>query len=122
MTIRILIVDDQPMVRQGLRMYLSLDKDLEIIGEATNGHEAITLANALKPDVILMDIMMPRMTGIEATAFLRTNDKTTIMIALSHNQDPALINAIMQAGANAYFSKGVQTDKLITVIKTLLYQ
>lgn len=120
MAIRILVVDDQPMVRQGLRMYLSLDADLEVIGEATNGYEAVNFAMRLKPDVILMDLMMPQLNGIEATDLLRTYDSATTIIALSNSEDPALIEAMMQAGANAYFSKGIETEKLITVIKELV--
>ena len=122
MAIRILVVDDQPMVRRGLRMFLSLDADLEIVGEATNGYEAINLVDTLNPDIILMDLMMPQMNGIEATAFLRQNANTSIIIALSSSQDPTLIDAVLQAGANAYFSKGIQTEKLITVIKSLCYK
>lgn len=118
MAIRILVVDDQPLVRRGLRMFLSLDANLEIVGEATNGHEAIKLAGMLKPDVILMDMMMPHMNGIEATAFLRTNDNTTMIIALSSSQDQTLIDAILKAGANAFLSKEVHTGELITLIKS----
>lgn len=118
MVIRILVVDDQPIVRRGLRMYLSLDTSLEIVGEAANGHEAIQLSELLKPDVILMDIMMPEMNGIEATANVRSKGANITIIALSHSQDPLLINAAIQAGANIYLSKDVQTEQLIRAIKT----
>lgn len=120
MAIRILLVDDQPMVRQGLRMFLSLDADLEVIGEARNGYEAVNFATRLKPDVILMDLMMPQLNGIEATDLLRIYDRATTIIALSISEDPALIEAVIRAGANAYFSKGVETEKLITMIKGLV--
>lgn len=117
MAIRVLLVDDQLIVRRGLRMFLSLDTELEIVGEATNGYEAIELSNQLQPDVILMDLMMPKMDGIEATARLRSQGITTIIIALSHSQDRTIINAALESGANAYFSKVVQTEDLIAAIK-----
>lgn len=117
MAIRILLADDQPLVRQGLRMFLSLDAELEIVGEAANGYEVIRLANVLKPDVILMDLIMPQMDGVEATASLRSGDNSIAIIALSHSQDPALIEAVTRAGADLYLSKGIQTEKLITAIK-----
>jgi len=122
MAIRILLVDDQSIVRQGLRMFLSLDDALEIVGEAANGYEAITQVDALKPDVILMDLLMPQMNGVEATAQLRMQGNKVAIIALSQNQNPALIDAVIEAGANAYLPKEVQTEELITVIKNTILQ
>lgn len=100
-------------------MYLSLDATLEIVGEATNGYEAIQLAELLKPDVILMDLMMPGMDGIEATAQVRSTSSNITIIALSHSQDPLQIEAVLKAGANAYFSKDVQTEQLLMAIKNI---
>ncbi|CAG0976515.1 partial Response regulator protein VraR, partial [Gammaproteobacteria bacterium] len=71
MTIRVLIADDHAVVRQGLKMFLSLNSDFEIIGEATNGAEALRMAHQLNPDVVLMDLLMPEMDGITATAAIR---------------------------------------------------
>lgn len=119
MVIRILIVDDEPRVRRGLRMYLSLDTHLEIVGEAVNGHQAVELSEVLEPDVILMDLMMPEMNGIEATALIRSKGYKSMIIALSHNQNPLWIDAMLKAGANTYISKTVQTEELILAIKTI---
>lgn len=119
MAIRILLVDDQSIVRQGLRMFLSLDDTLEIVGEAANGLDAITQVVTLQPDVVLMDMMMPQMDGIEATSLLRMRGNNVAVIALSQNQDPGLIDEMIKAGANAYLSKSVHTEELIRVIKTM---
>lgn len=119
MTIRILIADDQPLVCQGLRMYLGLDDELEVVGIAGTGYEAVRLAQELKPDVILMDLMMPQMGGIDATALLRTNGLPVGIIALSQSQNPDDIYTVMKAGANVYLSKGVKTEELIMVIKRI---
>jgi DNA-binding NarL/FixJ family response regulator len=119
MTIRILIADDQPLVCQGLQMYLSLDAELEIVGIAGNGYEAVRLAQELKPDVILMDLRMPQMDGIDATALLRANRIPTAIIALSQSQNPDEIDTVMKAGANIFLLKGVKTEELIMVIKRI---
>jgi two-component system, NarL family, response regulator LiaR len=71
-TIRLLVVDDRPTVRTGLRIWLALEPDLEVVGEASDGSEAISLTQALRPDVVLMDVEMPGMDGISATAALRS--------------------------------------------------
>ncbi len=71
MTLRVLIADDHAVVRQGLRMFLGLDRELEVVGEAENGREAVAMAEALAPDVVLMDLLMPEMDGIAATAAIR---------------------------------------------------
>jgi NarL family two-component system response regulator LiaR len=72
MTVRLLITDDHDVVRQGLRLYLKRDPELEVVGEAADGEEAVQLARSLRPDVVLMDLLMPRMDGIEATEAIRT--------------------------------------------------
>src|SRR6187402_2265748 len=83
MPIRILIADDHSVVRQGLRMFLGLDPELEIIGEASDGAEAVKMAHALNPDVVLMDMLMPVMGGIEATQTIRRELPDTEVIALT---------------------------------------
>ena len=120
MAIRILLADDQPLVRQGLRMYLALDKELEIVGEAGNGYEAVQMATHLVPDIILMDLMMPQMNGVEATEQLRFNGIQAGIIALSQSQDSHLIDAAMKAGADIFISKEIHNDDLITVIKRIV--
>jgi DNA-binding NarL/FixJ family response regulator len=117
MAIRILVVDDHSVVRQGLRMFLGLDPELEIVGEAENGAEAVERAAELKPDVVLMDMLMPVMDGIAATAAIRTQMPDIEVIALtSVLEDEAVIGAV-KAGAIGYLLKDTQSDELRRAIK-----
>ncbi|MCB8986712.1 MAG: response regulator transcription factor [Ardenticatenaceae bacterium] len=118
MTIQILLVDDHAVVRQGLKMFLELDADLEIIGEAENGEQAIQLAGDLKPDVVLMDLLMPVLDGIEATAVIRRDYPDTEVIALTSVLEDASIMAAMRAGATGYLLKDTQADELCRAIKS----
>ena len=117
MPIRIVVVDDHSVVRPGLRMFLSLDPELEVIGEASNGQEAIEQVIKLKPDVVLMDLLMPVMDGITATQIIRREHSDTEVIALtSVLEDAAVINAV-RAGAIGYLLKDTQGDELCQAIK-----
>jgi DNA-binding NarL/FixJ family response regulator len=117
MPIRLLIVDDHAVVRQGLQMFLKLDSELEIIGEAVNGQQAIQLAEELKPDIVLMDLLMPVMGGVEAIAIIRRDMPDVEVIALtSVLEDKAVIEAI-RAGAIGYLLKDTESDELIRAIK-----
>ena len=117
MTIRILIADDHSVVRQGLHMFLSLDPDLEIIGEATTGVEAVNQARKLKPDVVLMDLIMPQMDGITATEIIRHEMPDVEVIALtSVLEDSAVVGAV-KAGAIGYLLKDTQANELCRAIK-----
>ncbi len=116
MTIRILIADDHGIVRQGLRMYLQFDPDLEVVGEAANGKEALELAVKLRPDIILMDILMPRMDGLEATAAVRQALPDTEVLALTSVLDDALIHKTIRAGAIGYLLKDTGSDELCRAI------
>ena len=117
MPIRILIVDDHSVVRQGLRMFLSLDGELEVIGEAGNGQEAIEMVNKLQPDVVLMDLLMPVMDGISATQVIRRDYPDSEVIALtSVLEDASVVNAV-RAGAIGYLLKDTQADELCRAIK-----
>jgi DNA-binding NarL/FixJ family response regulator len=110
--IRILIADDHSVVRQGLRMFLALDPELEIVGEAADGAEAVRLAKTLTPDVVLMDMLMPVMDGIAATAEIRRDLPDTEVIALtSVLEDTAVVGAV-RAGAIGYLLKDTQADEL----------
>src|SRR4051794_15222088 len=109
--IRILLADDHGVVRQGLRMYLSLDPELSVIGEAENGAEAVELARRLRPDVVLMDLLMPVMDGIAATEAIRKEMPDVEVLAVtSVLEDAAVINAI-RAGAIGYLLKDTQADE-----------
>jgi DNA-binding NarL/FixJ family response regulator len=115
--IRIIIADDHSVVRQGLKMFLGLDPDFEIIGEAENGSEAVKLAHELNPDVVLMDMLMPVMDGITATGLIRQQLPDTEVIALtSVLEDGAVIGAV-KAGAIGYLLKDTQADELRRAIK-----
>jgi DNA-binding NarL/FixJ family response regulator len=117
MSIHILLVDDHAVVRQGLKMFLGLDPDLEVIGEAENGEEAIRLTRELKPDVVLMDLLMPVMDGITAISSIRQDFPDTEVIALtSVLEDEAVIKA-MRVGAIGYLLKDTQAEELRRAIK-----
>ena len=117
MGIRILIVDDHSVVRQGLQMFLALDPELEIVGEAKNGVEALRLAHQLKPDVVLMDLLMPEMDGVAATEAIRRELPDVEVIALtSVLEDKAIFDAI-RVGAIGYLLKDTEGDKLCEAIK-----
>jgi DNA-binding NarL/FixJ family response regulator len=117
MTIRVLIVDDHSVVRQGLQMFLALDEGLEIVGEATNGVEALRLARQLSPDVVLMDLLMPEMDGIEATRIIRQELPDIEVIALtSVLEDKAIFEAV-RVGAIGYLLKDTESEKLCQAIR-----
>ncbi|GIK63127.1 MAG: DNA-binding response regulator [Chloroflexota bacterium] len=117
MTIRVLIADDHAVVRQGLKMFLSLNSDFEIIGEATNGAEALRMAHQLNPDVVLMDLLMPEMDGITATAAIRRELPETEVIALTSVLEDKSVTGAIRAGAIGYLLKDTESDELIRAIK-----
>ncbi len=117
MTIRILIADDHSVVRQGLHMFLALDPDLEIVGEATNGLEAVNQARKLKPDVILMDLIMPQMDGITAIEIIRHELPEVEVIALTSVLEDAAVVGAVKAGAIGYLLKDTQANELCRAIK-----
>jgi NarL family two-component system response regulator LiaR len=117
MPTRILITDDHGVVRQGLRMFLSLDPDLEVVGEAENGREALALARELEPDVVLMDLLMPVMDGIEATEAIRSELPEVEVIALTSVLEDASVTGAVKAGAIGYLLKDTDADELRRAIK-----
>ena len=117
MAIRVLIVDDHAVVRQGLRMFLSLDSELEIVGEGANGHEALALARRLKPDVVLMDLLMPAMDGMTATKTICRELPEVQVIALTSVLTEASEADAIAAGAAAYLLKDAAVDRLSRAIK-----
>ncbi|HMO53350.1 MAG TPA: response regulator transcription factor, partial [Tepidiformaceae bacterium] len=117
MPIRILIADDHAVVRQGLRMFLTLDEDFEIIGEATNGAEAVNLARDLQPDVVLMDLLMPVKDGITAIGEIRREMPDVEVIALTSVLEDASVVGAVKAGAIGHLLKDTQSDELRRAIK-----
>jgi NarL family two-component system response regulator LiaR len=117
MAIRVLIVDDHSVVRQGLQMFLALDPEIDVVGEAKNGVEAIRLARQYRPDVVLMDLLMPEMDGVTAIEKIRQELPDIEIIALtSVLEDKAIFDAI-RVGATGYLLKDTESDKLCEAIK-----
>ena len=112
MPIRLLIADDHAVVRQGLRTFLSFDADLELVGEARDGREAVEMAGRLKPDVVLMDLMMPEMNGIAATTTIRRDYPEVEVIALTSVLDDASVADAVRAGAIGYLLKNASPQDL----------
>jgi two-component system, NarL family, response regulator LiaR len=117
MTIRILLVDDHTVVRKGLRTFLSYDPDLEVVGEAADGSEALTKARELTPDVVVMDLLMPGMDGIAATAAIRRELPETEVLALTSVLEDASVVGAVRAGAIGYLLKDTQAEALCQAIK-----
>jgi NarL family two-component system response regulator LiaR len=117
MSIRILVADDHGVVRQGLEMYLELDPELEIVGQAVDGAEALRLARDLKPDVVLMDLLMPTMDGIAATKAIRSELPDVEVIALTSVLEDGAVFDAMRAGAVGYLLKDTNAKALCQAVK-----
>src|SRR4030081_3690716 len=117
MTIRILIADDHEVVRQGLRSFLEPDADLEVVGEAADGEEAIGLARRLRPDVVLMDLLMPGMDGVTATQLILQEFPDTEVVALTSVLEDASVVGAVRAGAVGYLLKDTRVEELLRAIR-----
>jgi two-component system response regulator NreC len=117
--IRILLADDHAVVRQGFRMILSAHPDLEIVGEAGNGREAVELAATLRPDVVVMDVAMPELNGIEATRRLTAENPHIRVVALSMHKDSGYVREILRAGARGYLLKDSVADDLVAAVRSV---
>jgi NarL family two-component system response regulator LiaR len=117
MPVKILIVDDHSVVRQGLRMFLALEPTFELVGEAMNGADAIDKVALLHPDVVLMDLLMPVMDGIEATETIKRDFPDTEVIALTSVLEDLSVVGAIRAGAIGYLLKDTEADDLIRAIK-----
>ena len=117
MAIRVLITDDHKVVRRGLCGFLELDPGLEVVGEASNGEEAVKLAQRLEPDVVLMDLLMPVMDGIEATRKIRRELPQVEVVALTSVLEDASVAGAIRAGAIGYLLKTTDADELCEAIK-----
>lgn len=115
--IRILVVDDHAVIRSGLRKFLMVNRDLEAVGEATDGIEAVQMAGLYQPDVILMDLMMPEMDGITATRQIRDKFPSTQIIVLTSFSDANLVREALQAGAIGFLQKNVTASELRNAIR-----
>jgi len=118
--IRVLIADDHAVVRQGLRAFLEAQNDIEVVGEANDGSEAVRLADALRPDVLVMDVVMPKVDGIEAIRRIRTAGVPTKVIVLTSFADDQKVFAAVRAGAAGYLLKDIRPDELGEAIRTVM--
>src|SRR5512139_1527806 len=119
MTIRILLVDDHAVVRSGLKMLLENEHDVEIIGEAASASEAIEAAMRLKPDVILMDIGLPDLSGIDATREIKKRVADVSIVALTIHEDEEYFFKMLEAGASGYVPKRAAPEELLTAIRAV---
>ena len=119
MTIRVLLVDDQPLLRLGFRLVLDAEDDLEVVGEADDGQAALTQAAALRPDVILMDVRMPRMNGIDATAALLAAEPDAKVLILTTFDLDEYAFAALRAGAAGFLLKDARPAELVDAIRTV---
>jgi DNA-binding NarL/FixJ family response regulator len=118
-TLGVLIADDQALMRAGFRMILEAEPDLEVVGEAANGREAVTEAGRLRPDVVLMDVRMPEMDGIEATRrLLDGNDDTKVLMLTTFDMDEYVYEAL-RAGASGFLVKDVPPEQLVAGIRSV---
>ena len=120
MTIRVLLVDDQPMLRTGFRYILDAEDDLEVVGEAADGETAIAQVRALRPDVVLMDIRMPRMDGVAATAVLTADDPAApkVVMLTTYDSDEYVVEAL-RAGASGFLLKDAPADDLVSAVRVV---
>lgn len=116
--IRILLVDDQRLLREGMRTLLSLEPDLQVVGEAGNGQAGVQAALALNPDVVLMDIRMPGMNGVEATRAIRAALPDTRVLVLTTFDDDAYVMDALQEGASGYLTKDLPAEQIAEAIRT----
>ena len=116
--VRVLVADDHAILRHGLRRVLELEPDLEIVGEASDGEEALQLTRRLKPDVVVLDLTMPRLNGLEATRAIRSEAPKVGIVILSIHDDREYIHEAMKAGANYYCLKDVDPLVLIRAIRS----
>ncbi len=117
--IRILLVDDHTILRVGLRAYLRYQEDMQVVGDASNGSEAVDLVEKLVPDVVLMDIAMPEMNGIQSTKIIHGRHPTTRVLVLTQHPDPQYILQVLQAGAAGYVLKDVLGTDLLSAIRAV---
>ena len=117
--IRILLADDHAVVRQGFKMILGAQPDMEIVGEAGNGRETVELAEQLKPDVVVMDVAMPELNGIEATRRLSESVPHARVVALSMHKDSVYVREILRAGARGYLLKDSVAGDLVSAVRAV---
>ncbi len=116
---RILLADDHALVRKGFRLILDSQPDMEVVGEASNGRETLLIAEQLKPDLIVMDVSMPELNGIEATRRVADVSPRTRVLALSMHKDSVYVREILRAGAKGYLLKDAADDDLLVAVRAV---
>ncbi|RPF23328.1 response regulator [Myceligenerans xiligouense] len=116
--IRVLLVDDQHLVRSGFSLILSVEDDIEVVGEAADGAEAVNLARELRPDVVLMDVQMPVMDGIEATRHVVTDDLAKVLVLTTFDNDEYVFQAL-SAGASGFLLKNSEAERMVEAVRTV---
>lgn len=117
--IRVLLVDDHPIVREGIHLILDREPDIEVVGEADDGAQAVELACSLDPDVVVMDVMMPKMTGVEATRLIHQKNPRVQILILTAHEEEEFITQILRAGASGYILKRDGSAQLLAAIRAL---
>ncbi|MFN7921921.1 MAG: response regulator transcription factor [Bryobacteraceae bacterium] len=117
--IRVLLADDHTILRKGVRLLIDSQPDMEVVGEASNGREAIAETQRIKPDVVLMDVSMPELNGIEGTRQICSEAASTRVLALSMHKDSTYIREILRAGARGYLLKDSDDDDLLRAIRAV---
>lgn len=116
-SIRVLLVDDHTVVRRGLRLAFDLETDLEVVGEAANGQEAVAKVAELMPDVVVMDLLMPVMNGVDATRIIRREHPEVEVVALTSVLEDRLVIDVVEAGASGYMLKETRPDDLFEAVR-----
>jgi DNA-binding NarL/FixJ family response regulator len=119
MTVRVVLADDQPLVRAGLRMLIADIPDIEVVGEAGSGAEAVRLAEQIQPDVVLMDIRMPGMDGIEATRIITTGASIARVVVLTTFDDDDYVYGALRAGASGFLVKDMSLEEILTAVRVV---
>jgi DNA-binding NarL/FixJ family response regulator len=117
--LKILLADDHTIVRQGLKLILSAHADLEVVGEAANGREAVELADKLRPDIVLMDVQMPELNGIDATKKMVAANPRIRILVLSMHKESVYVREILKAGARGYILKDAIDTELLNAIRSV---
>jgi len=115
--IRVLVVDDHTILREGVRALLADEPDIVVVGEAGDGQEALEKVEALRPGIVLMDMVMPRMNGLEATSHIKRRHPEVKVLILSMYDDDEYVQQVIQAGASGYLLKGMAADDLVLAIR-----
>ncbi len=117
MSIKLMLVDDHRLFREGLRRILEMENDLSVVGEAGDGGEALTCLHGCNPDVVIMDINMPGINGVEATRYIKSKHPTVAVLVLTIHEDPEYLFEVLKVGASGYLLKDVEPSKLLDAIR-----